>query len=667
MSRTVMDPRQIGMLDHLPQLHAKPPACTWRPPSEFPTLKGKGIKRICADVETCDVNLMESGPGVRSGGYIAGLALAVDNGPRWYFPIRHEGGGNMDAGMVMGWAREELNAFDGEVVGAQLLYDLDFLAEEGVTFTNTKRFLDIQIAEPLLDENKLKYSVNSLAKEYLGETKREDLLREAAAAYGFGGTERDIKTNLWRLPGYYAGEYGEGDVDLPLRILPLQMARLEAEGLTDVFLELETPLIPLLLAMRRRGVRVDLECAGRIREQLVERRRLMLAELKRLAGPTAEFMQPETFAQALIDRGLPVPMTPKTKKPSIKKKGFLEKYKGKDPLVDVLLEGRGINTIINTFIDGHVLNHHINGRVHCEFNQLKGDSDSGDLKGTIARFSSSNPNMQNLPARDEELAPLVRQMFIPEDGAEWLRHDYSQIEYRLLAHYAVGTGAVECRQKYNEEPDTDYHKLCALLAGMDPDDKFIRKKVKNVNFGKVYGSGIPTIAATMGVSEAEAAEFIRKYDRELPFVKSTFEKAMRRAAERGYVVTLSGRRQRFPMWEPRNNDRNNPLPALPRDQAEKMYGKRITRAFTYAGLNRVSQGGAADIMKKAMVDLNRSGVMQVMDVLVTVHDELDWNKPRTKAGDEAAREAKRIMEQAYTLRVPVIVDMEVGTNWGNAK
>ncbi len=640
------------------QLPLLTPEKRWRPPTELPNLTG--ARRIAIDVETNDPTLAELGPGVRRGGYVAGLAVGVEGGGRWYLPVRHAGGSNLDEKLVWRWARAELNAFTGDVVGANLIYDLDYLAESGVTFPRARRFLDVQVAEPLLDENKLgSYNLDALTVEYLGEHKVETELREAAAAYGFGATPTEIKQNLWRLPAEYVGAYGEGDVDLPLRILRLQEERLAKEDLTELF-DLESRLIPLLLAMRRRGVRVDVARAEKVRERLSLERDAALKEVRRIAGPQAELMAPESFSRALQERGMNFPLTGKTRKPSITK-GWLKENEN-DELVALILRGRRVDTIINTFIMGHVFTHAVRGRIHCEFHQLKGDEG-----GTIARLSSSNPNLQNLPARDDELGPLIRSLFVPEEGEEWGRCDESQIEFRLLTHFAVGARAEEARDLYRNDPSTDFHNMCAAMLDFDPKSKGQRTRVKNTSFCRVYGGGIPKIAQTFGCSIEEAATFVKKYDEALPFIKKTSDLATKRAGARGYVTTVLKRRQRFPLWEPPNNYSREHRP-LPREEALKEYGPNIMRAFTYAALNRVLQGSAADLMKKAMVDVWESGICDVLGApLVTVHDELGASIPPTPAGNAAILELKRLMEVAVPLRVPVIAELERGPSWGECK
>ncbi len=637
-----------------------PPEIGWVAPSELPSLRG--VKRICFDTETCDPDLDTLGPGTRRGGYIVGLCVGTQERGSWYLPIRHQGGGNLDEGMVLRWAREELNAFDGIVVGANLGYDLDFGANEGITFPLVKRFHDVQIAEPLLDENKLSYSLDSLAQEYLDDTKHEEVLKEAAEAYGFGATNKSIKQNLWRLHAGHVGPYGEGDAELPLAIMDLQLKELEKQGLLELF-DLESRLLPILVAMRRRGVRVDVAGAHRVRARLVIERDAALARVRRLAGPKAELMAPDSFAQALVDRGLNVGRTPKSGQFSITK-DWLKANAG-DELVDAIQAGRKVNTIITTFIDGHIFNHAINGRIHCQYKQLKDDDG-----GTGARFSSNAPNLQNIPSRDEELAPMVRGLFLPDQEEDWERHDMAQAEYRLQVHFARGTGAKEARQKYIDDPSTDFHKFCAEMLGANPEDKLIRKRIKNTNFAKSYGALAPKLALTFGCSVEEAQAFIKIYEEKLPFTKTTFDACQAVASQRGFIRSVLGRYARFPLWEPADNSRQKMAfrkRALPREAAEAAYGNLLVRAGTYKALNNLLQFSNADLTKKSMVDIWEAGLCGVTTLgpfLLQVHDELDYSVPRTRIADEAAHEAKHLMEIAVLLRVPMLVDAQRGENWG---
>jgi DNA polymerase I-like protein with 3'-5' exonuclease and polymerase domains len=645
-------------------IHQPPtlPSSTWTAPQELPSLQS--CKQLCIDVETKDLELTTKGPGCRRPDcYVVGLGVGTDDGRRFYFPTRHEGGGNLDENVVWRWAREELNAFKGRIVGAKLDYDLDWLANYGVTLAGCAGFDDVQIAEPLLDEWRYEFNLNALAHDYLGERKQETLLVAAAATQGWT-TDDQIKSNLWRLPAMYVGAYAEGDVDLPLRIFPLQQKKLEAEELPTIY-SIESRLIPILVAMRRRGVPVNVDRADELRAKLAVERDKWIAEMRRWSSPAAELMAPESFAQHLTARGIKVPMTPKSKKPSVTK-GFLEAHAG-DPLIDAIAAGRRVNTIINTFLDGHILGHQINGRIHCEFKQLKDDGG-----GTIARIAAANPNLANVPARVDDrddpeapLASLVRSIFLPETDCDWQRDDMSQIEYRLLAHFAVGQGAEEIRQRYKEDPKTDYHKLCAEMCGIDPEDKYRRKQVKGINFAKGYGARAGKLALLIKCSVAEAEDFIKLYETKLPFTLATFNAAQRWAEKNHYVTSILGRRQHFSLWEPVNNWTDN-KPPLRREEALQEYGPNIRLYKSYAALNRKMQSSNADIMKKAMVDAWEAGICDVLGpYYLTIYDELDTSIPRTPAGDEAGRELTRIMEQAVKLKVPVLVERERGATWGD--
>ena len=612
------------------------PKSDWVAPHDFPEFRK--AKRLAIDTETCDPDLSALGPGVRRDGYVVGISIAADGLEPRYYPIRHDAGGNLDEDMVLEWFRYEMARFKGELVGAHLLYDLDYLTQEGVNFSGVKRYLDVQNAEPLLDENALSYSLDRIALDRLGRGKDETLLERALAAHGYKG-----KNHLWRLPARFVGPYAEEDAALPLEILAAQEPLLAAEDLGNVF-DLESRLIPLLLAMRRRGVRINVGKAEEAREALVKKRAEVFATLG-----TDDVWSAESLAPLFDAKGIEYPLTPKTKKPSITKP-WLEAQQ--DPFAGLVRDARRYDKTIGTFFDGHILGHHVNGKIHCQFNQLKSD-EGGAVSG---RFSSSDPNLQQITARDEELTPIVRGVFVPDDDEQvWVQHDYSQIEYRKLVHYARGQGADEARARYHTDPDTDFHAMCGEMASISN-----RKQVKNVNFGVVYGAGAKTTAVSMGVSEEEAHRFIKRYDEALPFVRDTSAWVQEAAGKRGWIKTISGRRRRFNMWERRNGK-----PGIkPEAEAREEWGDLIRRAMTYSALNSLLQGGAADVMKKGMVDVWESGVCDALGgpPLLTVHDELDWSVPPDC--DEALAEVQNLMESAYELRVPIVVDEERGPNWG---
>lgn len=617
------------------------PVTGWAPPGEFPRLEA--AKVLAIDCETKDPNLLEMGPGgIRRDGHIVGISVGTEDGGRWYFPMRHEiGGGNMDAEQVLRWARDELTRPGQTKVGANLLYDCEWLTSEGVDVAGP--FIDVQYQEALLDENAKSYSLETLAQKYLGEGKQSNALYEwCAAAYG-GQPMGKQRANIYRAPAALVGPYAESDVDLPLRLATLQKTALADQGLSDLA-DLENALIPMLLAMRRRGVRVDLAAGNALNDRLATE----LAALQR--EHPCDMWAAAQIAARCDALGIDYPRTEKGN-PSFTAAWLKVQER---PFLAALNKMRGIDKLRGTFIEGHVLGHLVDGRVHTQFHPLRGD-ENGTVSG---RFSSSLPNLQNIPSRDDTLAPLIRGLFLPDEGERWVRFDWSQIEYRALVHYARGGGADESRRMYCDDPTTDFHRMVSELTGID------RKPAKNINFGLVYGMGVKKMAASLGRSEEATRALFEQYHTTLPFVKATFDAASQAAAQRGYTKTLLGRRRRFELWEPRQWDKDSE--ACSKEAAEAAWGKGIRRAYTHKALNSILQGSAADIMKKAMVDIWQSGVCDVLGApLLTVHDELDWSAPATPEADEALRESQRIMEQCVTLRVPLRAEREEGPNWGN--
>lgn len=637
------------------------PNTGWVTPDSFPRLDSAKI--IAIDTETRDPCLLELGPGVRRDGHMVGISVGTEDGHRWYFPFGHEyGGGNLDKAAVIRWAKEELTRPGQLKVGANLSYDLDYLAEEGVHVQGP--FFDVQIAEPLIDENARSYSLENLAIKHLGEHKvDEELYKWSANAYGGKPTRRQQAGNIYRCPVALVGPYAEGDADLPLRIREKQIKLLESEHLLHIS-DIEHRLIPLLLAMRRRGVRLDMAKAQRIDDDLSARIIRDELALERAAGGRKININSGDDIAVLFDRlGIEYPRT-RTGKPSFTAQ-WLERHE--HPITTIIKDLRKWYKARDTFIRGYVFKYAINGRIHCQFNQLKGD-EYGTVSG---RFSSSLPNLQNIPARDEEIGPMIRSLFIPEDGEDWVCDDWSQIEYRLLVHYAMGESGEAARQQYRDDPSTDFHVYCADITGLD------RKPAKGINFGLVYGMGKPHLAESLGRTIAEAEPIFKKYHSSLPFVKETFDAVSEVAGRRGWIKTFMGRRARFHLFESavyQKDKKREDMEALTEESAKarKEAGdaqwKKYRRAFLHKALNRLLQGSAADIMKAAMVQIWESGVCDVIGApLLTVHDELDSSVPRTAEGRDAKAEIKRIMENTVKLKVPLKVDEEVGPNWSEVE
>lgn len=618
-------------------------------------------KVIGLDTETRDEDLETLGPGAgrRPDTYIVGISVATDDGYKNYFPMRHENGDNMNPDNVLAWAKDNLTRPNQPKVGANIMYDLDFLAAEGVNVTGPH--YDVQVAEPLIDENSRSFALETLGQKYLNEGKEDTLLYQwLADSYGGKATRKAQAGRIWRAPPAVVGPYAISDADLPIRVLREQTPILRDQGLAELF-TIETKLIPLLLAMRRRGVRVNVEAAEEMDVKLMA----MAAEkIKVLEAVGIEYSKGATIKAYCDAKGIDHPKTAKGN-PSFQKT-WLENHP--DPILQLVPQVRHLTKFSGTFLQGYIDKFSINGRIHAEFNQLKSD-EYGTVSG---RFSSSKPNLQNIPVRSEE-GKLIRAMFIPDEGGIWYSDDWSQIEYRLLVHFASADPPSGClsartvRQQYLEDPTTDFHAYVADMAGIP------RGPAKNINFGLVYGMGPPKMAANMGRTLAEVEPIFEAYHKTFPFVKEIYRKVQSAAKERGYIRTLLGRRRRFPYWEPADYDlalkyRNDGGKPLTKEHAEENWPKALlTRAYTHKALNGELQGSAADIMKKAMVDIWESGVCDVLGApLLTVHDELNWTAPRTPEAAEAHREAVRIMETCVPLRVPLLCDAGEGDNWGEA-
>lgn len=645
------------------------PDTGWTAPKEFPRLAD--AKLLAIDTETKDVALVEKGPGFRRDGEehaeIVGLAVGTEDGGRWYFPMRHTIAPeqNMDPDAVLAWARDNLCTPGQTKVGANIMYDVDALWSEKVPVTGP--FIDVQFAEALLDENRFSYSLENLLRDYCGTGKVKDDLKDwAVRAYG---DDDNYRANIYRCPPCLVGPYAEGDVDGPLKLWALQQPKLAAENLTELF-ALETELIEPTVRMRMRGVKVDVEYAKRLDDELTVAMAVLDQRLEAIAGRKINVGSTDDLARLFDAAGVAYPRTPKTKAPSFTKE-FLEFCD--HPCALLIVERRKLEKYRNTFVRGYVLGLNVNGRLHALFHPLKGD-ENGTVSG---RYSSSLPNLQNIPARDPVWGPKLRALFIPEDGEAWGRHDWSQIEYRFLAHYAQGPTGDIVRAKYNEDPTTDFHEMTldmvAPAAGWDISTPELRKQrrkpVKNINFGLCYGMGQDKLTRDLGLDKQAGGELFSSYHHAVPFVKDTYDVAQKIARERGYIFTILGRRARFPRWEPRWKARDDDAqPALPHAAALEKYGSRIVRAFTHKTLNRLLQGSAADLMKKAMRDMWRAGVQNELgDMLITCHDETGHSVPDTPAAREALNEVKHIMETCLTLKVPVIAEQSIGANWGECK
>jgi DNA polymerase I-like protein with 3'-5' exonuclease and polymerase domains len=643
------------------------PDTGWTAPKVFPRLADARVLGL--DTETKDPALIEKGPGFRrhddTAAHIVGISVGTVDGGRWYFPMRHEVAPeqNMNPQHVLAWARDNLCTPGQAKIGANLSYDVDGLWSAGVPVTGP--FIDVQHAEALIDSNRFTYNLDSLAQSYLGETKvKTDLAKWIELAYN----DDNYRAYIYAAPPCLVGPYAEGDVDLPLRIWAKQRLIIEQQMMMGLF-DLETELIPMMVQMRQAGVRVDIEYAKRLDDELTAGILEADTRLTIISGGVLHNLDPDkdiskTDLAKLFDAaGVIYPKTANGAPSFVKE--WLERVD--HPAGELVRHRRQLQKYRNTFIRSYILDKHVNGRIYALFHQLKGD-DNGAVTG---RFSSSLPNLQNIPSRDEYWGPKLRALFIPEEGELWVRHDWSQIEYRFLAHYARGPSGEAVRERYRNDPSTDFHEmtldLVAPFAHWDISTsagrKRWRKPVKNINFGLVYGMGIDTLIQYLGLSRTESEEIIYQYHNAVPFVRQTYNSAKNRAAEKGFIRTAFGRRVRFDLFEPKWSSVT--MKAKRYDDAVEEWGSNVRRAYTHKALNGLLQGSAADLMKVAMREIHRSGATKIIGVpKLTCHDELGHSANNSKQHREAISEVKYIMENCMKLDVPIIAEQSRGLNWG---
>lgn len=628
-----------------------PEASTWVAPSEFPDLSSASV--IALDTETYDPELTTRGPGwARGVGHLVGISVAVSPTDSWYFPMRHEiqPEHNLDPESVLKWAQKNLTTQTPKV-GANLMYDIGWLRQEGVHVGG--KLIDVQWAEALLDD-RARTALEILSQKYLGQGKETELLYQWLSDWFGGKPDSSMRKFMYKSPPCLAGPYAESDAYLPLQIIQHQYAELKKYGLLELF-DIESRLMRLLVDMRFRGVRVDLEQAERVSEELLKKQLLAQESIEKLAGFEVNVNANDSLAKAFDSFNLTYPRTKKDA-PSFTAP-FLETVN--HPVGALIREVRKYEKARGTFVESYIINSHVNGRVYGQFHPLRGDA-GGTVSG---RFSSSNPNLQNIPSRDPEIGPLIRSLFVPDYGEPyWRKYDYSQVEYRLLAHFAVGPGADQIRKIFNDDPDADFHETVRQLIHTITNILLDRKPTKNINFGLCYGMGQSKLIRTLGLSKKAGKELFDAYHTGAPFVRSTFNHYADIASNSGVVRTILGRMARFDLWE--GLQWNPDLPALPYGQARGYYGQ-VQRAYTHKALNRVLQGSAADVLKVAMVRCYEEGIFDATGIpALTVHDELDFSDPDTPESRQGFEEMAYIMETAVPCNVPIKVDGEIGPNWG---
>ena len=628
----------------------------WVNPDKFPDLSN--YSEIAIDFETKDPDLIKMGSGsIRNNGNVVGVAVAVKD---WcgYYPIAHEGGGNMDRQQVLGWLSDILKT-SADKIFHNAMYDVCWIKQLGLEIKG--RVIDTMIVAALLNENrtfeKKGYDLNSVAKEYTGMGKNESALRLAATEWDI-----DPKAELYKLPAMFVGAYAEKDAEITLALWQELKKGIEQEGLQKIF-KLESDLVPCLVEMKWRGVCVDLKQAAQLEKHLKKRENTLMKQIEDETNLRPDLWAARSIAEVFDVLRLPYHTTEKTGAPSFTK-NILKEHK--NPVVNWISSARTVNKIRTTFIET-IKKHVYKDKIHADINQLRSDT-GGTITG---RFSYSNPNLQQIPNyTDAGLG--IRSIFSPNSEYEkWCSFDYSQQEPRLVVHYAAeleipgsynfvkGYKEGVPNEKTGKKEPADFHNMVSELTNIP------RSQAKTINLALFYGMGKARLANSLSLSPDATSLILTKYNQMVPFVKQLSRKVSQQAQNVGYIKTIEGRHSRFPTWEKKEfqPDKSKVAAPVSEDEAIKLYGRgNIRRAFTYKALNKLIQGSAADMTKKAMVDLFKNGIVP----LIQIHDELNISIP--KDGEEKRKkDIIDIMEGTVKLNVPNLVDCECGESWGDVE
>lgn len=632
------------------QLSLFMPTTGWVSPQSLPDLRGEPL--VAVDIETRDKGIKAGlGPGwVWLDGFTTGIAVAWGVDKQIYIPVRHPETSCFESPTIKKWLKELFQQDETKFIFHNASYDLGWLTSE-FGCSVPRQLEDTAAMAAIVDENKFSYKLDDLCGDYGIDGKSEDLLKEATAAYGL----KDAKGEMWKLPAKFVGPYAEQDARATLELYKKLLPILEQEG-TEKAYRLECDLIPMIMAMRKRGIRVDVKRAEQAVGHFAKERDTVLSEISRNLGRATSMeaiRSPGWLVEAFTEEGIPFPRTEKGN-PSF---GADWMSKSEHWLPKLITRTKKLEDASSKFFQNYILDFSKKGRVHPNIHQFR--SEDGGTRSH--RFSYSAPPLQQAPSRNGEFANVFRGVFLPEPGEVWAAIDYSQQEFRLLVHYAELLNlpkAKEAGDKYREDAATDFHSLVAELTGLP------RKKAKDVNFAAAYGAGIAQLANMSGMTLDEATEVRKQYDQRMPFIKELGDSCGRRAAQTGQIKMIDGAVSHFDLYECAEFG----VKGLPATRAvavrktetpgDPWYGKRLRRAYTHKACNRLIQGSAARQTKKAMLECYKAGVMPSL----TIHDELDFSVKTKKEAELAAD----IMVNALKFTIPMKCDVEFGISWADS-
>ena len=569
-------------------------------------------KFFSLDTETTGTETMEA--------ELVGMSFSFAENQAFYVPVPAN---REEALTIVNIFKPAFENPDSLKIGQNIKYDLIMLANYGVTLKG--KMFDTMIAHYVL-QPELRHGMDYLAEIYLKyETiKIEELI----------GAKGKKQGNMRDLAPEAVYKYACEDADVTLKLKQVLENELETNGVKKLFEEIEMPLVPVLAYMERNGVRIDTEALKETSRHFTARMNQIEEEVHKLAGMEFNIASPKQVGEVLFDRLKIVEKAKKTKTGQyVTSEEVLESLRGKHEIVGKILEHRGLKKLLGTYIDAlPQLINPATGRIHTSFNQTV---------TATGRLSSSNPNLQNIPIRNED-GKEIRKAFIPDEGSEFFSADYSQIELRIMAHLSNDPHMIEAFQK-----DQDIHAATAAKiykVKLEEVTREQRSKAKTANFGIIYGISVFGLAERLNVDRKEAKALIDGYFENYPNVKAYMDQSIQEAREKGYIETIFKRKRYLPDINSKN--------AVVRGYAERN------------AINAPIQGSAADIIKVAMIRIyqrfQEEGIRSKM--ILQVHDELNFSVlPEEK--EKVQQIVISEMEAAYKMKAPLRADHGWGHNW----
>jgi len=508
----------------------------------------------------------------------------------------------------------------------------------------------VQVVDALIDDTHPSYSLENISQRRLGKGKNDAVLKNALADIGAGLSDMD------KLHAGQVSEYAIEDASLLIEIHAAQSRDIEDLGL-GVALNRECQLTEVLWRMHQQGVRINVSKAEETSEKLGRQAQAWLDEANRLSGLRISPTKTNSVAYVLRSLGYSVPQTEKDND-SISN-DYLKSID--NPIVQAVYQWRRINKIKRDFIDGLFLKYLVGNRIHPQWFQSRNSKEGSDLASGAAtgRITGSKPNLTQIPSRDPELGPMCRELVLPEDGAIYCKGDFSSQEPRWVLHYAYIRGlpgAAEIRQRYLDDKTTDFHQITRDMVEEKSGVNLSRREAKTINLGVTYAMGLYKLAGDLGISIDAAKEILKTYHTNVPFLKAISEQMTERVKEVGYIRTWGGRIRRFNEWE--SSEYGEGTIYKTREEALQ-YHTSVVRAKAHKALNSAVQGTAADQIKQAIINLDREGMLPILQV----YDELGMSVSCHEDGNKMCR----IMEDALPGEVPALVEPSFGANWGACK